>query len=308
MGMTIKGALSAEIMAACTGWSYIDDTSDDVDQVTLSFNASQFKSLPPFGAEYEVLIHGVSRGAGWKIIGSSIDGLNVMSIKLSTVEKYGLIKEKKTTSYVQKTLLEIITDVIKPCGYEVSVATSLANIKIDSFRKDETAGDYLNRIAKDHAAVSKPVNGVWQFKPKNDTTTTSGKQKPTVHIGKGNGKVKITLSESAHDEFKGVKVSYYDDDKGKLIDIERGSYPFDDRGVVVKNKAMDIIATYQKKHQNTRQSVSVEIPTSDPVVGMAFSQGVLSVDYSRFIKGVFVIDSVNMNPKTTTIKASKPNE
>ena len=306
--MTIKGPLAAQIMAACTGWSYDDDTSDDVDQVTISFNASQFASLPPFGAAYEFLIHGVSRGAGWKVIGSSISDNDEMTIKLSPVEKYGLIKEKKTTSYVNKSLLEIVTDVIKPCGYDVSVAASLANIKIDSFRKDETAGDYLNRIAKDHAAVSKPVNGVWQFKPKHDTTTTSGKQKPTVSITQANGKVRITLSESAHDKFQGVKLSYYDEDKAELVDIERGSYPFDDRGVVVKKKAMEIIATYQKQHQNTRQIVSVEISTSDPVTGLAFSQGVLSVDYGRFIKGVFVIDSVNMNPKTTTIKASKPND
>ena len=308
MGLTLKGKFAALIMESCTGWSLVDDTSDQIDQVTVTFNASQFASLPPYGTAYEVFIHGVSRGTGWKIVGSSIDGNDMMSIKLSTVEKYGQIKERKTTSYVQKTLLEIVTDVIKPCGYQVSVAPSLANLKLDAFRKDESAGDFLNRLAKDHAAVSKPINGVWHFKPKHDTTTTSGKQKPTVIIDQSVGKVRIVLSESAHDKFQGVKVSYYDEDKGGLIDVVRGSYPFDDRGTVVKGQAMEIIATYEKAHQNARQSVSVDIPTHDPRVGMAFAQGVLSVDYGRFIKGVFVIDSVSMNPRTTTIKASKPND
>lgn len=308
MGLTLKGSLAGQIIAAMTRWSYQDDTSDDIDQVTVSFMASQFSSLPPFGTEYQVLIHGVSRGAGWKIIGSSINEHNLMTIKLSTVEKYGLVKTKKTTSYVQKTILEIVTDVIAPCGYSVSVDEKLAHLKLDAFRKDETAGDFLNRLAKDHAAISKPMNGVWHFKLKHDKTTSSGKAKPTIHINKTIPKVSIELSESAHTKFKGVKVSYYDIDKGGLVDVTRGLEPYDIKGTVMQEEAEAILDTYEKQHKNNAQSISVVIPTSDPTVGMAFAQGALEVDYGRFIKGSFIIDSVSMNERTTTIKGTRPND
>ena len=307
MGIKLTGALSDYIMQHLTRWSFIDDTSDKIDQITITFNASKIASLPPYGAKYQVSIHNVSRGS-WEIIGTTIDGHNNMTIKLSNVLKYGLIKEKGTASFVDKSIKDIVTAIVEPCGYKTSVTPALGAKVINFYRANETAGDCLNRLAKDHGAVSKPFNGTWLFKSKHDTTTATGKQKPVVKVIAVTAVIRIALIKSSSDTYNGVKVSYFDEGQSKLIEIVKGSEPFDDQGTVLKDKAQDIIAAYTNYNANAKERISIELPVTNTDTGKAFAQGVLDVDYSRFIKGVFIIDSVTFNEKSVKIEGSKPNE
>lgn len=306
MGIMIKGKNSDYIMQHLISWNLVDDVSDKIDQISLSFSAERMNTLPPYGAKYEVFIHGVSRGK-WEIIWAGIDGLDVMTIKLSTVAKYGKVKEKATYSYIQKSIYEIVTAIVSPCGYVPDVGTDVGAKIINFYRNNETVGDCLNRLAKDHGCISKPFDRVWMVRTKGTPMNQAGKQKPTVKITHQTRLTRINLIHAANDSYKGVKVTYFDEDKNKHVEVIKGSEPFNNLGMVLKSKAMDAIAAYSNYNQNAEERISLDLPTSDPMTGYAFAQGVLEVDYSRFIKGTFVIDSVTMDENKTKIEASKPN-
>lgn len=306
MGLiTLKGAGSDYIIDNLIRFQFNDDTSDKIDQLSMTFNAQRLTSVPPYGAEYVVYIHGVSRGS-WSVVGRSVDHLDVMSIKLSPVTKGSTIKERATKSYQSKTIKDIVEDVVAPHGYTVSISASLAQKVVHQYRNNETAGDFLNRIALEYGAISKPVNKVWQFKHKADVTNEKGKPKPTVIINSESRIISASVSGAGGDTYNGVKVSYWCEDKSERVQIVKGSAPFNDRGQHPKSKAIEIAESYQQYNKNAKENATVTLPSSEVIVGMAFAQGVIKLERGRFMQGTFIIDSVAVNERTTTIQASLP--
>lgn len=302
----LKGDLSDYINQYITNWSLNDDVSDKIDQLSITFAADRIASLPPFGTQYEVFIHGVSRST-WEVIGTTIDLDEVMSLTLSPVSKQTNVKEKKTQSFNDLTLGEIIKAVIEPCGYSTSITPSLDSMKVTSeYRKDESAGDFLNRLADDYGAVSKPYGKVWLFKAKNDTTNDQGKQKPTITITDDTLVISAKFTRKGKDEFKGVTVEYVEFDSKERKKISKGSAPFKNIGLQSPDKAKEVMASWQQYVKSDAETLTVTLPTESEDTGKAFAQGVLAFNRGRFIKGDFIIKSVKMNQNTTTITANRP--
>ena len=301
----IKGALSDAIMGALTGFNLIDDVSDKIDQCTISFNASRFASLPPFGAEYQISIHGQNRGT-WVIIGRSITLDYQMSLKLSTVKKNGKIKAKKTQSYVAVNLGAIVQDVVISSDYKSFVDPALSGKVINAYRNNETAGDFLNRLAAEYDAVSKPYGDTWIFKQRLNTTTTNGSNKPVIVIDNSVTVISATITENSGDTFSGIKVSYWDVDTNERVIVYKGIEPFNDLSATSKAKADDLINSYSSANKSNESKLSLVLPSSEPVIGLAFAETVLTIERGRFFKHTFIIDSVNITDSTTTIQASLP--
>ena len=300
----IEGALSDYIMNHIERWQFNDDKSDKIDQCIVTFNASRIESLPPYGTSYKLSIHGVSRGT-WSVIGTSINNNNSMTLKLSTVTKDSLIKQKSSKSYSDKTIAEIVHDVVSMCGYAANVAPELASKVFVCFRSNETAGDFLNRIADINDAVSKPYNKTWVFAPRLSTTTSRG-AKPTLRVNKETRIVSASIARSADKAYQGVKVRFWDSTAGKPIERIAGSAPYNDYGNVTEAKANELLTSVTTMNKSASESLSLVLPTSEKIVGMAFAEGVIDIDISRFIKGEYIIDSVSMNERTTNIQASLP--
>lgn len=305
MAITISGPLSDAITKHLDKWQLVDDTSDKIDQLTLSFNASRIKELPPYGAKYDVKIHGAARGS-FQIIGKSINDREVMTLKLSPVSKSTVTKQKQTQSYVEQTILFIVTDVVTPCGYVASVPAPLAQQKITCYRNNETAGEFLNRLANDYDAVTKPYNNIWVFNPRLTKTNSNGSDKPTLVIDSNMRVISLNLTESANEDFGGVKCGYWDDTAAKYVELTQGGEPYKDLGTVTQNKANELIKSHSSANNSTKQRVNAVLPTGDPVIAKAFAEGVLTLDRGRFFKGVYIIDSVTITETQTTIQASLP--
>lgn len=308
MGMiAIKGKLATEIMESLTLFNLIDDTSDKIDQCTITFNASRFASLPPYGVEYEIIIHGVSRG-NWSVISKSINKHYDCTLKLSPIKKYGAIKEKKTISYYQKSIQHILNDTVNPCGYSAVVAGGLAQKIITCKRNNESCGDFLNRLAIEYNAVSKPYNNVWRFNDRMSTVTSKGNNKPVTVITSNTRVIRADLSETANESFKGVKCNYWDTEQNKMIRLQSGSEPFNELGNVDKSKAHELIDSFTTSNNNSQQRVTVTVPTDLTLVGGLFAESILDLNINRFLKGVYTIDSVNISLKETTVQASLPKQ
>lgn len=303
--MRINGALSDEVNKYRTNWNLVDDTSDKIDQLTISFNASRMKTLPPYGAEYELFIHDSKRGK-WSIISSTVNLANVMTIKLSTVAKYSAVKEKSIKQFNSMTIKMIVEDVVKAGGYTAAVDPVIGAKVITAAMRNESAGEFLNRLASEYDAVSKPYNKVWMFKPRLTKTTNKGNDKPTVNITADTELIDGSISKQSDKTFNGVRARYRNIDTNEMTVIQAGETPFDDRGIVSELKAKDLINSYSSKNAAAKETINIILPSSNSIIKSAFAEGLLNVDINRFFKNTYVIDSVSMNEQQTTITGSLP--
>ena len=301
----LKGRLAEEITKTISSFNLIDDTGDKIDQCTITFNASRFATLPPYGVSYEIIIHGISRGS-WSVISKGVNSRFECTLKLSPIKKFGAIKEKKTISYNGQSIQHIINHTVNPCGYSAVVAASLASKIITCKRNNESCGDFLNRLAVEYNAVSKPYDNVWRFNDRMSTKTSKGNNKPVTTITSEIKGVSAELVEAASESFSGVRCSYWDIEQNKLVTLNAGIEPFKELGSVDKSKASNLIDSFTTSNKNGQQRVSVTVPTCLTLVGGLFAESILDLDINRFIKGTYTIDSVNVSLKQTTIKASIP--
>lgn len=150
-------------------------------------------AVPPKGATLELAL---GYGDALTKIGqfivdepASAGPVSTLTIKAKAADMLGAFaKERKTRSWGEETLSEIVTEIAGEYGLTPRVADSLSAVVVAPIpyaqidQTNETDSHFLTRLAKKYDAVSKPVFGHLIFVPKGEAKSASGQAIPAVTL------------------------------------------------------------------------------------------------------------------------------
>lgn len=106
-----------------------------------------------------------------------------MVIRAKGADMLASLKARKTASWHDYTLGEIVAQIAKDHGLTPLTSPKLAGEKIAHIdQTDESDLHFLTRLAKDRDAVCKPANGHLLFVPKGEAKTATGKTLPRIAV------------------------------------------------------------------------------------------------------------------------------
>lgn len=144
-------------------------------------------------------------------------------------------KARHSESYTDKTLAEIVKRVSGRMGLSVRIHNRLKdNVIVHIDQKDESDLSFLQRVACYYDAVVKIVEQTVIVAPRGQSNTLSGNPAPIVALvlpehpnsAPYNGLIQLAVDVPEREQFKGVKVDYYDQDSASIQTVQVGNAPF----------------------------------------------------------------------------------
>jgi uncharacterized protein len=109
-----------------------------------------------------------------------------LEVKAKAAKMPSAFRSPETKSYHDKTLGEIVEEVAGRFGFQVRVSNELAQIKVPHV--DQTAESpmaFLTRLAREHNALARPVNGLLAVIPRGGGVSASGQPLPVYRLAPG---------------------------------------------------------------------------------------------------------------------------
>jgi phage protein D len=121
-------------------------------------------------------------------------------------------KAPRNATYDNVTIGALVQLVAERHGFTPSVSTQLASIQYEHINQEgESDMNMLSRLARDHDALSKPVDNRLLFKTKDESKTVSGKTIPPIVISDPTeSRGKVTVTERSN--YRSVVAYWYDDE------------------------------------------------------------------------------------------------
>lgn len=178
--------------AALIGVQITDQAGYESDSCTLSFRATPPGwSAPAKGTKYTVKV-------GWSSAGMAMTGIytsqtvrfygdpdtgTVMEVVCRAADFVDKLKETDSGHYADATIKEIVDDVAGKMGVSAVVASEIASIKLPyRLRFNQSAGDFLTRLADDVGAVIKPQAGKVVVLKRGSGKSAGGSSLPAITV------------------------------------------------------------------------------------------------------------------------------
>ncbi|HFQ4959188.1 TPA: hypothetical protein ACGUPM_002641 [Vibrio vulnificus] len=319
------GTHSEMMMERLKSWRLSDGNGVEGDSLTLHINSDDIDGIPPKGEIYTVYLGDVLRDE-FQISKRTVnlhprEVVLVLSVAPFSIKDESGYRERRSASWDDTTLGQIVADSVTPHGFEVFVHPRLQKIQIAHIdRTDESTPSFLHRLAKLFDAVAKPVDGRFIFAPKGEARSASGKAIESVTLSQPGGNnpqlpnfINVTIDLDGRSEHNGVRAFYLSTGDGSRQEIKLGSPPFKTIGKDrnSRQEAEQACAAEQRKMQREGRALTIEGPP-DPRV---FAEGLIILDqtFPTAFQGTSSVDTVSfsgqgLQPRRMTIKATLTGE
>ncbi|MEZ8970003.1 hypothetical protein AB6E36_05860 [Vibrio cyclitrophicus] len=321
----LVGKNSELLLARLKSWRLSDGNGIEGDSLSLTINSDDIDGIPPKGEKYSVYLGEVLRDE-FQISKRSIslhprEVVLVLSVAPFSIKDETGYRERKSMSWDNTTLAQIVADNVAPHGFQAFVHARLQKIEIEHIdRTDESTPSFLYRLAKQYDAVAKPIDGRFIFAPKGEARSASGKDIETVTLSQPSGNhpqlpnfTNVSIDLDGRTDVTGVKAFYLSTENGTRQEIRKGKAPFRSIGKDrnSQQEAEQACASELRKMQREGRKLSIEAPPNPAV----FAEGLLVLDSSfpGVFQGTCSIDSVSISgqglqPRRMSIKATLTGE
>lgn len=291
--------ITAKIATSLQSITIKDGRGLDGDTLTIRLDDSKADfALPPKGATLQVSI-------GWqgqrlyykgkfKVDKFAHDGPpDVLVISAKPADFLSTIKERRSVSYDDTTLSDVIRTVANRNNLKAAVSAQFASVKIDHIDQvDESDIHFITRLAQQYDAVSKPANESLLFTAKGTSTTASGQALPPVTITRSDT-IRHSWQEQDRDAYTGAR-AYWQNTKNATrtgeyagskdrVKTLPGTFPSQAEAKAAANAALSnltrLIGTLDLTLKLGRPEIIAETPC--PASG-----------FRDYIDGDYVVDSV----------------
>ncbi|EPC4028176.1 hypothetical protein ACRZOU_003983 [Aeromonas salmonicida] len=209
-------------------------------------------------------------------------------------------KERRTRSWDAPTLGELFREVVISHDMTPRVDPELDGIPLGHIdQTDETDAAFLTRIAKEHDAVAKPMDGMYVLAMRGRTTTISGKEMEPVILRvppdnrPGNQRfVNCELDMPQRKSSGGVIAQWQDDATGKVHEVKSGEAPYRKLPHMYVNAehATQALKGQSRKTKREKRRITLDVP-GDPYLA-AETPITLDESFPNGMAGEMSIDRV----------------
>ena len=320
--LRIEGKNAELMMSLLKSWQLTDGNGVEGDYLSMAIFSDDIDGIPPKGEKYQVYLGDVFRDEFQISKRSASLHPREISIVLSVapfnIKDSTGYRAKKSSSWNDSTLTQVVSDCVTPHGFSVFVHPRLQNIRIEHVdRTDESASAFVYRLAKQYDAAAKIVDGVYVIAPKGEASSASGKKIETITLSlpdikeeKGSaGFLNVEVELDGRDDFNGVKSFYLTTDSGERLEVLVGNEPFKviSKDCSSRTDAEQVCLTELRRIQREGRKLTI----SGPPNLRAFAEGIVVLDdsFPKAFRGECSIDSVNFSgrgrqPSSMTIQAT----
>lgn len=155
-------------------------------------------------------------------------GPRSLTVRAKAAELVKGFQRPKTRSWDATTIGTIVERIATEHGFSPRVGEGLAGIAIAHLdQTEESDAAFLNRLARDNDATSKPADGALLFVRRGEARTASGKAIPTLRLAPGDVTTwKVQISERG--AYTAVRAYYQDHGAGekKTVQVGEGNAVF----------------------------------------------------------------------------------
>lgn len=228
----ITGANAGLINGRLIDWEYVDAAGVQSDTLKLTVNTEGLDGLPSVDGKI-----GLRRGykesgmveAGEFIVTRMIPQLFPSQLQIiATAAPFKVadetdFKARKSASFGPTTLGAVFRELTARHGFSPRIAADLDAIQIEHVdQSNETDMGFLTRLARQHDAVTKPVNDLYVMARRGQLKSLSGKSLPvmTIAVTKDNRPgdaafIQASLDDDSRVKFKGCRTTWWDGASGR---------------------------------------------------------------------------------------------
>lgn len=295
------------MMSRLKTWRLKDGNGTEGDSLTLVLNSTDIEGLPPKGERYTVWLDDVKRDV-FQISRRSAtlnprDVTLVLTVAPFTITDSTGFRERKSASWDNVPLGQIVKDCVTPHGFSVYTHPRLAKIMIEHCdRTEQSTPAFLNVLAKQFDAVAKPVNDKYVFVPTGEASSVSGKPIETLTLSQPalNQRglpnfINVSTNLDGRTDFNGVKAFYHTTQDGERKEVQQGTEPFMMLGKDKNSEQEGKQAAAAALRRIKRQGRQFEIEA--PPVASVFAEGIVILDASfpSAFQGKCSIDQVTFS-------------
>lgn len=326
----ITGANAGLINGRLIDWEYVDAAGVQSDTLKLTVNTEGLDGLPSVDGKI-----GLRRGykesgmveAGEFIVTRMIPQLFPSQLQIiATAAPFKVadetdFKARKSASFGPTTLGAIFRELTARHGFSPRIAADLDAIQIEHVdQSNETDMGFLTRLARQHDAVTKPVNELYVMARRGQLKSLSGKSLPvmTISVTKDNRPgdaafIQASLDDDSRVKFKGCRTTWWDGASGKECKVEIGEKPFKQVRQRWPNESEAKAAGEGELRKLKRSAYRVQIDCPGNPGYAAEGLVVLDGSWPSFMQGQWSIDKVTergsrQQSYRCTIEASRPLE
>lgn len=305
----VTGANAALINSRLVDWEYVDAAGVESDTLKLTVNIEGLDGLPSVDGKI-----GFSRGyketglvsAGeFVVTRTSPQIFPALLLIVATAAPFKVgdeteFKARKSASFGPTTLGAMFRQLTSKHGFSPRISPELDAIAIDHVdQSNETDMGFLTRIARQHDAVTKPVNELYVMARRGQLKSLSGKSLPVMSIELTNDNrpgseafISASLDEDSRVKFKGCKTTWWDGASGKECIVETGEKPFKKVRQRYQNEAEAKAAGEgeARKIKRSASKVRIECPGNPGYAAEGLIN--LGASWPSFMQGQWSIDKV----------------
>lgn len=209
-------------------------------------------------------------------------------------------KERRTRSWDATTLGQLFREVVQSHDMTPRVDPELDGLPLGHIdQTDETDAAFLTRLAKEHDAVAKPMDGMYVLALRGRTTTISGKEMTPVILRvppdnrPGNQHfVNCELDMPQRKSVGGVIAMWQDDATGKVHEVTSGEAPYRKLPHMYVNAehAAQALKGKSRKAKREKRRITLDVP-GDPYLA-AETPITLDESFPNGMAGAMSIDRV----------------
>ena len=323
--LKLIGKNSDLILSRLKSWRLNDGNGTEGDNLTLQINSDDVDGLPPKGEAYSVYLGEIKRDE-FQISKRSVslhprEITLVLTVAPFSIQDVSGYRERKSSSWDNATLAQIVGDCVTPHGFSVFVHPRLQKIVIShQDRTDESTPAFLSRLAKAHDAIAKPVERRFIFVPIGEHKSASGKDIETITLSLPRDNqpdspkfVNVSADLDGRQDFNGTRAFFLSTADGSRQEVKTGARPFKLLGKDKNSKAEaeQACAAELRRIQRQGRKIRIELPANSA----AFAEGIVMMDdsFPQAFKGKCSIDQVSfsgqgLQPKRMTIQATLTGE
>lgn len=305
----VYGAGSALINKRLIDWEYTDAAGIESDQLKLTVNTEGIDSLPGAGAKIGIRVGYQETGLvdkGEFVISRRTP--NLFPPRLSIVATAAPFtpadaagfRARRTASHGPTTLGALFQSLTSKYGFSPRVAPDLAGIPIEHVdQSNETDMALLTRLARDHDAVTKPVNDLYVLARRGKVKSLSGQTLAPVTLSVTNDNrpgdrafIMASVDDDARVKFKGCRTTWWDGETAKECTIEVGAEPFKRVRQRYQGEAEAKAAAEGQVRKQEREAAKLRVDC--PGNASLCAEGLLILDetWPPFMRDTWSIDKV----------------
>lgn len=305
----IYGANADLINGRLIDWEHVDAAGVESDQLKLTINTEGLDGLPSAAGKIGLRVGYLESGLvdrGEFVITRRTPNLFpsrlliVATAAPFTAKDETEFKARRTASYENTTLGALFRQLVSKHGFSPRVAPELAMIRIEHVdQSNETDMGFLTRIARDHDAVTKPVDNLYVMAKRGQLKSLSGKIMADVVLSVTENNrpgdaafITASVDENERVKIKGCKTTWWDGESGKECVIETGEKPFKKIRKRYANEAEAKAAGEGHLRKASREAGKVRIDAPGNPALAAEGLIVLDASWPSYMQGRWSVDKI----------------